>query len=88
MVGHETVGPRPAGAGSSAVRLPGAAPPPAAALAGLPTLRIVSAWNPATGQWSRFIPGGPSFLNTLPTLKQGLSYWFIATGAGSVPFKP
>jgi hypothetical protein len=74
--------------GANLVAWPGSDTPPAQALAGVPNLRIVYAWNPVKREWSRYVPGAPSYLSNIPTLKKGLAYWFIATGSAAVPFQP
>ncbi|HEY6509939.1 MAG TPA: matrixin family metalloprotease, partial [Vicinamibacterales bacterium] len=74
--------------GANLLAWPGIDTPPAVALANVPNLKIVYAWDPTTGKWSRFIPGAPGFVNNLSVLKKGGAYWFIATGSGQVPFQP
>ncbi len=74
--------------GANLMAWPGGDLPPAEALANVPNLRIVYAYDSATGNWTRFVPGAPSFINNLPLLKKGGSYWFIATGSAQVPFQP
>lgn len=74
--------------GANLIAWPGNDIPPAQALAGVPNLRIVYAWDPATRTWTRYIPGAPSYVNNISTLKKGLSYWFIATGSSSIPVQP
>ena len=67
---------------------PGSDLPPAVALAGVPNLKVVYSYDPATGHWKRYIPGAPSFLSNLTTLKKGGAYWFIATGSASGSYQP
>lgn len=74
--------------GANFMAWPGSDLPPAAALAGIPNLKIVYAFNPATGDWSRYIPGAPAYVNNLLALKKGGAYWFIATGSAQIPFQP
>lgn len=74
--------------GANLIAWPGNEVPPAQALAGVPNLRIVYAWDPVTRTWTRFVPNAPSYLNTILSLKKGVAYWFIATGSGDVPFQP
>lgn len=49
-------------------------------------LRIVYAWDPATGTWLRYAPGLPSYLNNLKVLRAGQPYWFIANSALQLPY--
>lgn len=74
--------------GANLIAWPGGDASPATALAGVPNLRVVYGWDPVTHQWSRYVPGAPSYVNSISTLKKGIAYWFIATGASSVPIKP
>ena len=74
--------------GANLMAWPGGDLPPAQALAGVQNLRVVYAYDAATGNWTRYVPGAPSFLNNLLVLKKGGSYWFIATGSAQVPFQP
>lgn len=74
--------------GANLMAWPGGDVPPAQALADVPNIRIVYSFDPATGNWTRYIPGAPSFLNNLTLLKKGRAYWFIATGPAQVGFQP
>lgn len=74
--------------GANLIAWPGSDVSPAQALASVPNLRIVYAWDPATRSWSRFVPGAPGYVSNIATLKKGVSYWFISSGSGSVPFQP
>lgn len=74
--------------GANLLAWPGNDLPPAQALAGVPNLKVVYAYDPVTGKWTRYLPGAPSFLNNLGLLKKGLSYWFIATGSTQITFEP
>jgi hypothetical protein len=74
--------------GANLIAWPGSDVSPAQALSGVPNLRIVYAWDPATKSWSRFVPGAPGYVSNISMLKKGLSYWFISSGSGSVPFQP
>ena len=67
---------------------PGSDLPPAVALAGVPNLKIVYSYDPATGNWTRYIPGAPAYVNNLLSLKKGSAYWFIATGSAQISFQP
>jgi hypothetical protein len=75
--------------GANLLAWPGADLPPAAALQGQGNaIRIVYAWDPATGTWLRYAPGLPSYVNNLLLMKKGGAYWFIANSAAQVPFAP
>lgn len=74
--------------GANFMAWPGGDLPAAAALANVPNLKVVYSFNPATGDWVRFIPGAPAYVNNLIALKKGGAYWFIATGSAQVPFQP
>lgn len=67
---------------------PGSDMPAAQALATVQNLKIVYSYDPATGNWTRYVPGAPSFLNNLTFLKSGGAYWFIATGSAQIAFQP
>ncbi len=74
--------------GANFMAWPGSDLPPAVALAGVPNLKIVYSYDPASGNWSRYIPGAPAYVNNILSLKKGGAYWFIATGSALVPFQP
>lgn len=75
--------------GANLLAWPGADLPPAVALAGQGgAIKIVYAWDPATGSWLRYAPGLPSYLNNMLLMKKGGAYWFIANSAAQVPFVP
>lgn len=74
--------------GANLIAWPGNDVSPAQALAGVPNLRIVYAWDPVSKNWTRYVPGAPGYVNNIASLKKGVSYWFISSGSGSVPFQP
>ncbi|MGE3077185.1 MAG: matrixin family metalloprotease [Dehalococcoidia bacterium] len=74
--------------GANFLAWPGNDLPPAVALAGVPNLKIVYSYDPSTGNWSRYIPGAPAYVNNLLSLKKGGAYWFIATGSAQITFQP
>jgi hypothetical protein len=78
----------PLSPGANLLTWPGAPVAPAQALSSVPNLKIVYSYDPATGKWARYVPGAPGFLNNLTFLKPGDVYWFITSGAGTVPFQP
>ncbi len=45
------------------------------------SLKIVYEWDAASGEWKRYAPGLPSFVNNLSMMRTGHSYWFIAKAA-------
>jgi hypothetical protein len=59
---------------------------PADAFKGNTTVSVVYEWDPVTGEWKRYFPGLPAFLNNLKTLKQGGAYWVIAKTKSSLLF--
>lgn len=64
--------------GSNLLAWPGTNLPPAQALGSqAASLRIVYEWDPVTGEWKRWAPNLPSFVNNLALMKTGVSYWFI-----------
>jgi hypothetical protein len=78
----------PLSPGANLLAWPGGDVAPSVALATVPNLRVVYGYDPATGKWSRYVPGGPGFLNSMTMMKKGAAYWFIAAGAAQVPFTP
>ena len=74
--------------GANLMAWPGSDMPAAQALATVQNLKIVYSYDPATGNWTRYVPGAPSFLNNLTFLKSGDAYWFIATGSAQIAFQP
>ena len=66
---------------------PGADQAPGVALANHGgSLKIVYEWDPATGEWKRYAPDLPAFVNNLSMMRRGHSYWFIAKAALQLPF--
>jgi hypothetical protein len=41
------------------------------------TIEVVYRWNSATGEWERYGPGLPPYVNSLKKLLQGEAYWVI-----------
>ena len=73
--------------GSNLLAWPGSDQTPANALGSQgASFKIVYEWDPATGEWKRYAPGLPSFVNNLSMMRTGHSYWFIATAALQLPF--
>lgn len=70
--------------GANLLTWPGEAMPVAEALKGTPGVAAVYTWDATTGQWLRYIPGLPTFVNNLLTMEQGRAYWFVAKGAASL----
>ncbi|MBE7519900.1 MAG: hypothetical protein HS107_11720 [Thermoflexaceae bacterium] len=70
--------------GANLLTWPGEAMPVAEALKGTPGVAAVYTWDATTGQWLRYIPGLPAFVNNLLTMEQGRAYWFVAKGAASL----
>jgi hypothetical protein len=63
--------------GANLFAWPGGDSPAAQAVGSVPNLKVVYSYDPVTGNWSRYVPGAPAFLNNLLTLKQGAAYWFL-----------
>lgn len=38
-------------------------------------VRSIYLWDAASGTWERYVPGAPSFVNTLQTFEEGQVYW-------------
>jgi hypothetical protein len=76
----------PLSPGANLVAWPGDNVNPADAFKGNTTVSVVYEWDPVTGEWKRYFPGLPAFLNTLKTLKQGGAYWVIAKTKSSLLF--
>lgn len=57
---------------------------PAVAFAGNSSVAVVYEWDPATGEWKRYFPGLPGFLNNLKMLREGNAYWVIAKTKASL----
>jgi uncharacterized protein YkwD len=73
-------------AGANLVAWPSADMPSAQALNGMAsTIAIVYQYDASSGQWLRYAPSLPSFLNNLLILRRGAPYWVIARAAGQVP---
>lgn len=73
--------------GNNLLTWPGNNAPPATALGQQgKTLKIVYEWDPVAGEWKRWSPNVPDFVNNLKMMKQGTSYWFIANVATKLPF--
>lgn len=74
--------------GANFLTWPGGDTAPAQAFRSQGGIRIVYAWNAATGEWERYSPGLPAFVNNLKMLKQGQPYWFLANAPLQVEFSP
>jgi Matrixin len=75
--------------GANLMGWPGRTTPPGIALSGeAGSIEIVYGWDADTGTWQHWAPALPSFADTLQFLVQGQAYWFIASSAAQVPFRP
>ncbi|NJD66313.1 MAG: CAP domain-containing protein [Chloroflexi bacterium] len=74
----------PLSPGANLVAWPGDSVPPAQAFAGNSSIMAVYEWNPTTGEWRRYFPGLPAYLNTLARLNKGGAYWVIANQASQL----
>lgn len=57
---------------------------PAVAFAGNTNVAVVYEWDATTGEWTRYFPGLPGFLNNLRVLREGNAYWVIAKAKSSL----
>lgn len=77
----------PIGPGSNLLAWPGSDQATGEALGGHGgSLKIVYEWDPGSGEWKRYAPGLPAFVNNLSMMRRGHSYWFIARAALKLPF--
>jgi len=68
--------------GFNLVTFAGARTPSAEALASLGTHLVgVYHWDSATGQWRRYLPAAPAYVNTLQALAPGEAYFVVLEGA-------
>ena len=73
--------------GSNLLAWPGSDQSPAEALGNHgAALKIVYEWDAASGEWKRYAPGLPNFVNNLSMMRKGHAYWFIANAALQLPF--
>ncbi|MGE3076352.1 MAG: CAP domain-containing protein [Dehalococcoidia bacterium] len=77
----------PLSPGANFVAWPGTNMSPAQAFAGNTTVAVVYEWDPVNGQWKRYFPGLPAYVNNLTTMKQGGAYWIIAKTKSAVTFQ-
>lgn len=71
----------PLSPGANLVAWPGESVSPAQAFSGNTSVKVVYEWNPVTGEWKRYFPGLPAYLNNLSKLNKGGAYWVIANQA-------
>jgi uncharacterized protein YkwD len=74
----------PLSPGANLVAWPGDNVPPAQVFSGNSSVKVVYEWNPATGEWRRYFPGLPAYLNNLAKLNKGGAYWVIANQASQL----
>ncbi len=74
----------PLSPGANLVAWPGDNVSPAQAFAGNSSIKVVYEWMPATGEWHRYFPGLPAYLNNLTRLNKGGAYWVIANQASQL----
>ena len=77
----------PLSPGANFVAWPGTNMSPSEAFAGNTTVAVIYEWDPATGEWNRYFPGLPAYLNNLKTMKQGGAYWIIARSKSALSFQ-
>lgn len=71
--------------GANLLTWPGPESTPQQAFAGHP--EVVAVYALEGGRWRQYVPGAPSYVNDLVTLKQGTPYWVLASGAVSIPIQ-
>ena len=76
----------PLSPGANLVAWPGASMAVDKAFGGNNTVAVVYEWDAARGEWKRYFPGLPSFLNNLQDLRQGNAYWVIAKTKSALTF--
>ncbi len=74
----------PLSPGANLVAWPGDNVSPAQAFSGNTSIKVVYEWNAATGEWRRYFPGLPAYLNNLARLNKGGAYWVIANQASQL----
>jgi len=68
----------PLSPGANLVAWPGENATMAQAFGGNTNVAVVYEWDPVTGEWKRYFPGLPAYLNNLTNMKKGGAYWVIA----------
>ena len=76
----------PLSPGANLVAWPGGNMSAQEAFGGNTTVAVVYEWEGASGQWKRYFPGLPGFLNNLRDVRQGSSYWVIAKTKSALTF--
>lgn len=76
----------PLSPGANLVAWPGNTMDPKDAFKGNNTVSVVYEWDPVAGEWKRYFPGLPEYLNNLKAMKQGGAYWVIAKTKSSLTF--
>jgi hypothetical protein len=74
----------PLSPGANLVAWGGGTVDPAVAFEGNTSIAVIYEWDPATGQWKRYFPGLPTFLNNLKMMHEGNAYWVIAKTKSSL----
>lgn len=71
--------------GANLVAWPSGEVPPAQALGNSAnSVSVVYKYDAATGEWLRYFPGLPNFLNNLKVMRQGEAYWILARSASKL----
>jgi uncharacterized protein YkwD len=76
----------PLSPGANLVAWPSGSVAPSEAFKGNNTVSVVYEWDPVAGEWKRYFPGLPEYLNNLTTMRQGGAYWVIAKTKSSLSF--
>ncbi len=74
----------PLSPGANLVAWPGEDMSPAQAFGGTTSIRVVYEWNATSGEWNRYFPGLPAYLNNLSRIHKGGAYWVIAKQASNL----
>lgn len=82
-----TSGSLPLSPGANFVAWPGTSMAPAEAFKGNTTVAVVYEWDAVNGEWNRYFPGLPAYLNNLKIMKQGGAYWIIAKSQSAVVYQ-
>lgn len=76
----------PLSPGANLVAWPGGSTSAQQAFGNSNTVAVVYEWDAARGEWKRYFPGLPGFLNNLQDLRQGNAYWVIAKTKSALTF--
>ncbi|MFN0096595.1 MAG: CAP domain-containing protein [Dehalococcoidia bacterium] len=75
-------------AGANLVTWIGTTMPAGSGLQGAGGITVIYAFDAASGRWSRFGPGLPSYVNSIHALERGQAYWMIASKDSVIHIQP